>query len=98
MAGVEEILINDTYLVIIALSVLFTVITISRRTPLLDLLTTICWWVGASAFLVASPTTTPLYSISFLYWGFGLIFFVLMWYDLIQIFNFKKLNKGVGVV
>ena len=98
MAGVEEIIINDTYLVVIAISILFTILTIYRRTPLLDLLTTIYWWIGGTAYLVSSPTTTPLYSISFLYWGFGLIFFVLMWYDLLQLLNVMKQNKGVGVV
>ena len=98
MAGIEEIIINDTYLVIIAISLLFTILTIYRRTPLLDLLTTISWWIGGAAYLVSSPTTTPLYSISFLYWGFGLIFFVLMWVDLFQLLNVNKLNKGVGAI
>ena len=96
MAGIEEIIISDQHLVLVAISLLFTVITIYRRTLLLDLLTTVCWWITGATHLLSSPTSTPLYSISIFYWGIGLVFFVLMWADVFQMLNLKKTSKGVG--
>jgi len=93
---VDSILIQDTYIMVIGIAILFSLLAIFRRTVLLDLLATICWWVGGGTHLLASPTSTPLYSVSFLYWGFGLVFFALVWVDLLQVFDYKKSNKGVG--
>jgi len=95
---IDSILIQDTYIIVIGISVLFSLLAIFRRTVLTDLLATICWWVGGATHLLASPTSTPLYSISFLYWGFGLIFFALVWVDLLQLFDTRKSNKGVGPI
>ena len=97
-AAVDALIINDQYLVMVAISILFTIITIYRRTVLLDLLTTVCWWITAAVHLLASPTSTPLYSMSIFYWGIGLIFFVLVWADVIQIWNINKSNKGYGAL
>lgn len=83
-------------MIMLGLSVLFTMLAIYRRTVLADLLAMISWFISGATHLLASPTSTPFYALSFLYWGFGLIFFVLMWADLFQLFNKLKSTKGVG--
>ena len=70
-------------------------LAIYRRGILLDALAWVCWFITVATHLLASPTSTPLYSISLLYWGIGLIFFVLMWVDIYQVFVTTKANKGV---
>lgn len=96
VTGIEDIIINDHYLIVIAISILFTMLTIFRRTVLLDTLTWVCWFIAGAMHLMASPSTTPFYIISILYWGFGLIFFVIMWVDLFQLFKNLESTKGVG--
>jgi len=98
MSGVEDLIINDQYLVLVAISILFTILTIFRRTVLLEVITWVCWFVVAASHLLASPSTTPFYSLSILYWGLGLIFFVLMWYDIFQLFAEQKKNRGFGPI
>jgi hypothetical protein len=96
LTGIDDIIINDHYLIVIAIALLFTILTVYRRTVLLDLITAVLWFIAGATHLLASPTTTPFYSLSILWWGLGLIFFVLVWVDLFQIFNIKKKNDGVG--
>lgn len=96
--SMADVLINDTHMVILGLSVLFTILAIYRRTILSDLLAMVFWFITGITHLLASPTTTPLYSISFLYWGIGLIFFVLTWVDVFQQFNIRESSRGVGPV
>ena len=85
-------------MVVLGLSVLFTMLAIYRRTIVADLLAMLSWFIAGGTHLLASPTTTPFYSLSILYWGFGLIFFVLMWADVIQLWNINKSNKGYGAL
>ena len=90
MAGVEEIIISDHYMIVLGVTLLFSVFALVRRTVVLCLLSTVCWWICGGIHLLASPTTTPLYSVSFLWFGIGWIFFVLVWAGIIQNFRMKK--------
>lgn len=98
MAGVEEEIINSHYTILIIISIMFTMLAIYRRTVLADMLAWVLWFITGAVHLLASPTTTPLYSLSLLWWGFGLIFFVIMWADLFNLFSFKKKTSGVGPI
>lgn len=98
MAGIDDIIINDHYLIVIAIAILFSVLAIYRRTVITDLIATVLWFIAGATHLLASPTTTPFYSISILWWGMGLIFFVLVWVDIFQIFTIKKKSSGVGPI
>lgn len=94
--SVAEIIINDQFLVVIVLAILFSLLAIARRTVVMDALAWVCWFIVAGAHLMASPSSTPFYSFSFLFWGFGLIFFILMWADIWSVFQHLKSSKGVG--
>ena len=92
IAGVEELMILDTYLAVLAITLLFTILAIFRRTAVLDGIAWICWWASAACHLLASPTTTPLYIISILWGGFGFIFLILMFKDVWKMYDFRKNN------
>jgi len=99
---VDTIIINDHYMLMVAIALLFLVIAIGRwiqkgeGSLLLDVLVWVSWFTVGAMHLLASPTSTPFYSISLFFWGIGLIFFVLTWVDVFQLFNTKKSGKGVG--
>jgi len=93
LAGVEELIINDHYLVVLGISLFFTVFALVRRTAVLDVIATICWWVSGAVHLVSSPSTSPLFSISYLWFALGIVFFILLWIDVWKLWDFKK-SKG----
>jgi type VI protein secretion system component VasK len=92
LAGIEEIIVNDHYLVVVGISLFFTVFALARRTAILDVIATICWWISGGVHLVSSPSTSPLFSLSYLWFALGIVFFVLLWVDIFKLWNFRKQN------
>jgi hypothetical protein len=76
--------------VVVAISLFFTVFALVRRTAVLDVIATICWWIAGGVHLVSSPSTSPLFSISYLWFALGVIFFLLLWVDIWKMWNFRK--------
>ena len=98
MSEIADIIINDQNIVILGLASLFTLLTIAKRSIVLEVLTWVSWFICGGVHLLASPTSTPLYSIAIFYWGLGLVFFVIMWSDLFSIFTNNKKTRGVGPI
>ena len=94
LAGVEELIINDQYIVVLGITLLFTVLAIFRRTPVLDAMAMIFWWATAGAHLVASPSTSPLFTISLLWMTLGFVFLILLFKDVWKMYDYRK-SKGV---
>ena len=90
MAGIEEIIIADMYLATLAITVLFSVLAILRRKVVLDAMAMIFWWISAGSHLVASPSTSPLFSISLLWMTLGFVFLILMFKDVWKMYDFHK--------
>ncbi len=91
MSEVDAIILADNYMIIIGISLFFTAVAMVRRTIILELLATLCWWVSAIIHLIAAPSA--LYAISWLWLGFGIIFFLVFWFDIWQIFIVRKKQK-----
>jgi len=90
MAGVEELIINDHYLVVLGITLFFTVFALVRRTATLDAITTVSWWICGGIHIVSSPSTSPLFSLSFLWFALGTVFFMLLWVDVFKLWNFYR--------
>jgi hypothetical protein len=90
LAGVEEIIISDQYLLVTGVGLFFTVFALVKRTLALDAIATMFWWIVGGVHLVASPATSPLFSISFLWFGLGLIFLVLSFHDVWKFYSVKR--------
>jgi len=88
MAGIEEIILSDQYFMIIGISLFFTAVAMVRRTVILELLATICWWISAAVHLIAAPSALSI--LSWLWFGFGIVFFLLFWVDVFQLFVTRK--------
>jgi hypothetical protein len=94
LAGVEEQIVNSQYLVVLIISLVFTVLTIFRRTIVLDGFSSMCWFICGGVHLVSSPSTSPLFSISYLWLGFGFVFLILLFKDVWKFYDFRKTRKG----
>lgn len=92
MTGAEQLIVTYQYLALITVSMLFSIFAILRRTAILDMIATICWWIAGASHLVSSPSISPLFSISYLWFALGTVFFVLIWKDIFKMWNFHK-NK-----
>lgn len=90
MAGIEELINTDIYLAVIGISLFFTVFAIVRRTAVLDAIATMCWWITGATSIVASPSTSPLFAISYLWFGLGTLFLILLFADIWKYFDIKK--------
>ena len=90
LAGVEEIIINDHYLVVVGISMFFSVFALVRRTATLDAIATMCWWIAGAVHLVSSPSTSPLFSVSYLWFALGVVFLLLLFKDVWKFFDMYK--------
>jgi len=91
MAGIEEIILADQYMIVLGVTLLFSVLAIARRTVILEIISTICWWISAVVNLFASPT--QLYVLTFLWMGLGFVFLSLFFADIWQLFIIRKRNR-----
>jgi len=88
MTVVDQIILADQYMILIGISLFFTALTIVKRTVILELLATICWWISAAVHLIAAPSVLSI--LSWLWFGFGVVFFLLFWVDIFQLFVIRK--------
>lgn len=96
MSDVETIIINDQYIIMVGITLLFTVLALAWRKITLTLLASMCWFISAATHLAASPATSPLFGLVWLYFGIGTIFLVAMFSQIFEYFNFKKKNRMEG--
>lgn len=105
MAGIEEIIINDHYLIMVALSMFFTALTLvsfwrsgwnpSATKYISETLTIISFFISGAAHVAASPSTSPLFPLAYLYFACGIMFLLLYVIDLIQAWRIAE-NKKWG--
>lgn len=82
-----SVLVSDQYMVMIAITLFFTVFALTRRSVTLDALAAFCWFAMAAAHLIVGDLTSPLTTtLPWLYFGIGLLFFVVFIRDVISIF------------
>jgi len=100
MAGVEEIIINDQYMIMISISLLFTIFSIvllhntgfkfSLEKIICNTLATLCWFISGIVHIAASPSTSPLFALAYLWFGIGIIFLLLMFVDVFSTLKYKR--------
>ena len=107
MAGIEEIIINDHYLLMVALALFFTALTVvsfwragwnpSATKYISETITFIIYFIAGAAHVAASPNTSPLFPLAYIYFFIGIAFLLLFIVDLIQawrIYEKKKWGDG----
>jgi hypothetical protein len=100
MAGVEEEIINSHYLVIIVVSIMFTVISLfllyktgfkfRLEKTISNTLATMCWFISGIVHIAASPSSSPLFPLAYLWFAFGIVFFLLMIVDVFSTLRYKR--------
>lgn len=88
--GVEEEIISSQYLALLVISTVFSILAIYRRTAILDGIAWISWYIAGGAHLVSSPPTSTLFSMSYLWFAIGTVFFFLLWTDIFKLWSFRK--------
>ena len=103
MAGVEEIIINDHYLIMVAIALFFTAMTLvsfsrsgwnpSVTKYISETATTITYFIAGAAHVAASPNTSPLFPLSYLYFAFAIMFLLVFIVDMIQAWRIYEKKK-----
>lgn len=103
MAGIEEIIIADQYLVMLAVSLFFTSISIlalwkkgqniSMIKSAALIITVLCWWISGIFHMGASPTTSPFFALGYLWYAIGTVFLVFTIVDFLQSIRTAHDNK-----
>ena len=92
MAGIEEIIINDHYLILLGITLFFTVFTLAGNFSghlkafqygIMSALTSFCWIITGVVHIAVSPIISPLFAVSYLYFGVGIVFAILLIADVL---------------
>jgi hypothetical protein len=107
MAGIEEIIINDHYLIMIATAFFFTALTFvsfwrvgwkpSITKTISQVATFLSFMIAGAAHVAASPSTSPLFPLAYLWFGLGVMFLILLVVDSIKAWDTIQNNKWEGI-
>lgn len=97
MSDIETVIINDHYMILIGITLLFTILGIVRKKLLLSLITTMCWFIVAITYFTASPANSPLLPLAWLYFGLGITFLVVAFRQLFGMFDERKRRRMEGL-
>jgi uncharacterized protein with PQ loop repeat len=99
-----DIILNDHYLIVVSLSLFFSAISIAINVSgykqnsenifkygITSLISCICWFITGIIHVAVSPTTSPLFMLSYLYFGFGVVFAIVTIIDVMT--GIKESNK-----
>ena len=99
MAGIEEIIVNDQYILVLSVTILSSVIAVVRmwqkggqismtKTAFL-VVSMIAWFISGAVHMAASPASSPLFPVAYLWYVFGVVFMLFLTVD--SLYTWKAL-------
>lgn len=103
MSGVDELIFTEQYVIVIAVTVFFSLISLvtflmrdkaNRSAFIVRVISTLLaglgWFISGAVHVGSSPSTSPLFAVSYLWYGFGVIFLLVLLIDYLLSWRVKR--------